>query len=329
MRRKPTLARITILTPTGAGTRTGNLHTAQRYARFLRSSGHRVSVALTWEGQPCDLLIALHARRSSESVLSYKNHFPEKPLVVVLTGTDLYRDLPTSKEAQRSLDLADRIIVLQEDARRKLPGKWRRKTTVIYQSSSVSLRQRPPQDRFRVAVVGHLRAEKDPFRAALAFQHLEDENLELVHLGAPLDPALGKEARQWMKRDGRYHWLGSVPHAQALGWISRSHLLVVSSVMEGGANVICEAARIGTPVAGSRMSGNIGMLGRSYPGLYRLFDEKALAKLISKLSREKYFYNKLEHALQKRRPLFAPAAERASINRVARRLLTRPAAAGI
>ena len=279
-------------------------------------------MTLKWEGQPCDLLIALHARRSSESVLSYRKHFPGKPLIVVLTGTDLYRDLPTSKEARRSLDFADRIVVLQEDAKRKLAGKWRRKTTVIYQSSSVSLRQRPPRDRFRVAVVGHLRAEKDPFRAALAFQHLEDEKLELVHLGAPLDPALGKEARRWMKRDARYHWLGSVPHARALGWISRSHLLVVSSVMEGGANVICEAARIGTPVAGSRMSGNIGMLGRNYPGLYTLFDERALARLIRKLSTENKLYRKLKSTLQKRRPLFAPAAERASLNRVVRRLLT-------
>ncbi|HEX2649974.1 MAG TPA: selenoneine biosynthesis selenosugar synthase SenB [Burkholderiales bacterium] len=315
------MARITILTPTGAGTRTGNLHTAQRYARFLRSSGHRVSVALTWEGQPCDLLIALHARRSANSIQKFKNEQNDKPLLVVLTGTDLYRDLPASKEAQRSLDFADRIVVLQEDAKRKLAQKWRRKTTVVYQSSSASLRHRPPRDRFRVAVVGHLRAEKDPFRAVLAFSHLRDESLELVHLGAPLDPALGKDANQWMKRDARYRWLGSVPHSEALGWIARSHLLVVSSVMEGGANVICEAARIGTPVIGSRMSGNVGMLGRRYPGLYRLFDEKGLAALIKKALEDRNYYKHLKDALARRRRLFAPAAERASINRVARRLL--------
>ena len=315
------MARITILTPTGAGTRTGNLHTAQRYARFLRGAGHRVSVALKWEGAPCDLLIALHARRSAESVQKFKSEHRERPVLVVLTGTDLYRDLPTSKDAQRSLDLADRIVVLQEDARRKLREKWRRKTTIVYQSSSASLRQSPPKGVFRIAVVGHLRAEKDPFRAVLAFASLKDERLELVHVGAPLDAALGKEAKQWMKRDPRYHWLGSVPHSQALRWIARSHLLVVSSVMEGGANVICEAARIGTPVLGSRMSGNIGMLGRNYPGLYRLLDEKGLAKLIRRLSREQGLYKKLKNALQKRRPLFAPAAERSSINRVVRRLL--------
>ena len=315
------MARITILTPTGAGTRTGNLHTAQRYARFLRGAGHRVNVRLEWGGEACDLLIALHARRSFSSVESYKKKNPSSPLIVVLTGTDLYRDLPASKEAQRSLDLADRIVVLQEDAKRRLPDKWRRKTTVVYQSSSASLWQRPPKDRFRVAVVGHLRDEKDPFRTVRAFSLLTEKDLELVQVGAPLDPVLGKEAKRWMKRDARYRWLGSVPHSRALRWIARSHLLVVSSVMEGGANVICEAARIGTPVVGSRMSGNIGMLGRKYPGLYKVFDERRLAALIRRASEDRKYYRQLKAHLARRRPLFAPAAERASINRVARRLL--------
>jgi glycosyltransferase involved in cell wall biosynthesis len=150
---------------------------------------------------------------------------------------------------------------------------------------------------------------------------LKERNLELIQLGAALDPKYEALAKQWMKRDTRYRWLGSVPHAQALGWIARSHVLLVSSAMEGGANVICEAARIGTPVLGSRMSGNVGMLGKGYPGMFRVFDEKGLAKLIQKLSREKRFYAKLKKTLQARRHLFAPAAERASLNRVVREAL--------
>src|SRR5262245_44527470 len=160
------MARITIVTPTGAGTRTGNLHTAQRYARFLRSAGHRVRVALQWTGEACDLLVALHARRSSESITKFKDGFPGGRVLLILTGTDLYRDLPASQEARRSLKLADRIVVLQEDAKRKVPKTARRKTRVVYQSSSAALRHRPPKDRFRVIVVGHLRDEKDPFRTA-------------------------------------------------------------------------------------------------------------------------------------------------------------------
>ena len=136
-----------------------------------------------------------------------------------------------------------------------------------------------------------------------------------------MSPEMALEAKRWQKREPRYRWIGSVPHARALGWIARSHALVVSSKMEGGANVICEAARIGTPVLGSRMSGNLGMLGRRYPGLFRLFDERGLAKLICKLSSDKRFYAEVKKALSARRHLFSPAAERASLNRVVRKAL--------
>ena len=178
------MARITIVTPTGTGTRTGNLHTAQRYARFLRGAGHRVLVTLQWDGKPCDLLIGLHAKRSSASVNSYKNENPSRPVIVVLTGTDLYRDLPASAEARRSLDLADRLIVLQEDAKRRLKNRLRKKTRVVYQSADPRLVHTPPRDRFRVAVVGHLRDEKDPFRTVRAISFLEEEALEVIQLGA-------------------------------------------------------------------------------------------------------------------------------------------------
>src|SRR5258708_1693193 len=277
------MARIHIVTPAGPGTRNGNRHTATRWASMLRGAGHRVAVSLAWEGERCDALIALHARKSHASVLALEER-SDAPLIVVLTGTDLYRDLPVSAQARRSLELADRVIVLQEAALRELAAPVRKKSWVVYQSSDCASRQTPPQERFRIAVVGHLREEKDPLRAVLALARLskkEHENIELVHVGGALDPALGEEARSWMAREPRYRWLASLPHAQALGWIARSHALVVSSVMEGGANVIAEAARIGTPVLASRVSGNLGMLGRRYPGYYPLPHEARLAKLIA------------------------------------------------
>jgi len=112
------MARISIVTPAGAGTRNGNRHTALRWASLLRGAGHRVRVALEWQGERCDLLIALHARRSYDSILRFREEFSAKKLVVVLTGTDLYRDLPGSLEARKSLELADRVIVLQDAALR-------------------------------------------------------------------------------------------------------------------------------------------------------------------------------------------------------------------
>ena len=321
------MARILIVTPARAGARNGNRHTAQRWAGFLRALGHRVSVVVEWDGEPCDLLLALHARRSHASVAAYRKQFPDKPLVVTLTGTDLYRDLPASREARESLRLADRVIVLQEDALRLLDPRTRRKARVVYQSARPLVRHSPPRKPFRIAVVGHLREEKDPFRAVAAFSHLDEISidLELIQIGDALSPEMAAQARHWMKQDPRYRWLGGRTHAQALRWIARSHLLVVSSVMEGGANVIAEAARIGTPVLASCVSGNVGMLGRAYPGYFPLFNERALCRLFEKNMNEKISYQKLKRALAARQNLFAPAAERAALARVLREALGRKA----
>ena len=322
------MARISIVTPARAGARNGNRHTAHRWAGFLRELGHRVSIGTQWDemrgGMRCDLLLALHAHRSHGSVAEFRRQHPHNPLAVVLTGTDLYRDLPVSGEARESLRLADRVIVLQGDALRLLNKSTRKKARVVYQSAKPSLHHSPSKAPFRVAVVGHLRNEKDPFRAALALAHLP-QGIEVVQVGDALSPEYDAEAKKHMTRDRRYRWLGGRTHAQALGWIARSHLLVVSSVMEGGANVISEAARIGTPVLASRVSGNLGMLGARYPGYFPLFDERALARLLLKASRGKAFYGTLKKALRSRRHLFAPAAERAALGRVVSEALGRGA----
>lgn len=292
---------------------------------MLRAAGHRVRVAVDWKGERCDALLALHARRSHASIARYRERHPDAPLIVALTGTDLYRDLPASADARRSLELADRIIVLQDAALKEVDAPTRRKTRVVYQSADPRLRHAPAAGPFRVAVVGHLREEKDPLRTVAALHRLPGEEIVLIQLGAALDPLLGREARRWMAREPRYRWLGSVTHAQALGWIARSHLLVVSSVMEGGANVIAEAARIGTPVLATRVSGNIGMLGSGYPGFFPLFDDARLATLLKHCARDARFLVNLKRSIRQRRPLFAPAAERRSLAAVVADALARRA----
>ena len=318
------MARIALVTPAGAGTRNGNRHTALRWAAFLRRAGHRVSVALAWDGAPCDLLLALHARRSHHSIAQYRRLHPRGRLAVVLTGTDLYRDLPASATARRSLELADRLIVLQEEALRRLAPHLRRKTRVVYQSAAPGARRAPPKGVFRVAVIGHLREEKDPFRAAAALERLPQEAaIEVVHVGAALSAGMAREARRRTLGEPRYRWLGGLPHARALAWLARSHLLVVSSRMEGGSNVIAEAARIGTPVLASRVPGNVGMLGRRYPGYFALGDERALARLMARAQADSAYYRALERALAARRALFAPAAERSALSDALRGTLRR------
>ena len=313
--------KIAITVPRSAVPRGGNRHTSARWAKFLRGLGHRVREITEWRGGSDDLLLALHAYKSHSSISRFSHERPSSPLVVALTGTDLYRDVGRYPEARESLGMAARLIVLQEEALRELSPYLRTKTRVVYQSSDLSLRHAPDRSCFRIAVVGHLREEKDPFRAALALRFIDrPAPVEVVQIGGALEPDLARQARGWAKREPRYRWLRSVPHRTAMRELSRSHVLVVSSVMEGGANVICEAARIGVPVLASRVPGNLGMLGRDYPGYFRLRDERALARLIERCRTDPDFYRRLKSAVRRRRAKFAPAAERAALRRALRGL---------
>ena len=305
--------------PSGTAERTGNHHTAQRWAGFLRSSGHRVTIEEEWGGAGVDALIALHARKSAHSVERFHREYAERPLIVALTGTDLYRDIETSAEARRALNVATRLVVLQPQGRTRLAPSLRSKTRVIFQSSDTRLTHRPSKKRFRIVVVGNLRDEKDPFRAATALARLPSHpGIEVVQIGASLAPEMKRAARRFERHDPRYAWIGSQPHGEALRRMAASHLLVVSSVMEGGANVICEASRIGVPVLASRVSGNIGMLGAGYAGYFPLFDDRELARLIERASGDKAFYAKLKQAVSVRRALFAPSAEKGGLQRLLR-----------
>jgi glycosyltransferase involved in cell wall biosynthesis len=158
-------------------------------------------------------------------------------------------------------------------------------------------------------VIGHLRAEKDPLRTLAALSFLPEDDLEVVHLGAALDRALEIQAKAGMAREPRYRWLGSLPHARALRWLASSHAMVISSRMEGGANVVCEALRIGVPVLASRIPGNVGLLGGRYAGYFPLEDERALAELIHRAKVDRRFYSSLKKEMKTRRGMVAPRAE--------------------
>ncbi len=303
--------KISLVTPAGAGSRSGNRTTADRWARFLRQMGHGVLVEESWTGVRCDLMIALHTRRSHPSIKRYAAAQPEHPLVAVLTGTDLYRDIRFDDDAQESLDLATRVVVLQEAGLAELEPWHRAKARVIYQSAEPIRPQPPAKTFFDVCVVGNLRAEKDPFRCVLAARLLPAASrVRLTHAGGAHSEEYAGRARALASNEPRYRWLGEVPRWRVRRLLSRAHLLVQSSVMEGGANAVAEALAAGLPVIASRIPGNVGMLGEDYPGYYPVGEEKALALSLQRAETDAAFYGSLKAWCASRRFLTFPEHER-------------------
>jgi glycosyltransferase involved in cell wall biosynthesis len=223
----------------------------------------------------------------------------------------VYRDIHRSAAAVRALEAADTIVALQPDALAQLPRKLRRKAHAIVQSAPAMRHGKRRNDGvLRICVLGHLRPEKDPMRAAYALRVLDkDVRVVVQHAGAILNDRFESATQREMQRNPRYRYLGELPRARALRLLANSDLLVQSSRMEGGANTICEAIACGTPVLASRISGNIGILGRRYPGLYELGDTKALARLIRRAAEQPAFYARLQEACTQLRPLVDPNRE--------------------
>lgn len=316
---------IVIITPAAARSRHGNRNTAARWASLLRQSGHRVRVSTAWDGRSADVMIALHARRSHASIARFAHDHPDRPLVVALTGTDLYRDIRFDADAQASMRMATRMIVLQDMGPRELPAGLRAKTRVIYQHAPKAPKQKPLSSCFEVLVSGHLREEKDPFRAAAAMQYLPPSSrVRVTHVGSAMSPEMAAEALLWTEREPRYRWLGEVTHGRALGLLARSRVMVISSRMEGGANVVGEAIAAKVPVIASRIPGNVGMLGQDYAGYYPLENEKALARLISRVESDAAYYRRLKRQVAARSSLVTRQRELAALRSLLRELRPAP-----
>ncbi len=277
-------------------------------------------------------MLALHARRSAVSIGNWAQAHPGRGLAVVLTGTDLYQDIRSDPQAQRSLELAQRLVVLQELGAQALPPACRDKARVVFQSTPARAALAKSTRLLRAVMVGHLRQVKSPqtlFEAARLLRGRDD--IRIDHIGDASDAELGEQARVTARDCPHYRWLGALSHAQTRQRIQRAHVLVHTSALEGGAHVIMEAVRSGTPVLASRVPGNIGMLGADYAGYFRHGDAAALAGLLEECRAGQAARNPSASLLARlrtqcafRAPLFDATAERAALIQLLHELDPRP-----
>lgn len=309
---------IVIVSPALADANNGNWQTAWRWQKMLQTQW-RVRIVQQWPDGPAAehdvCMLALHARKSAASVEAWSQAHANG-LVVVLTGTDLYRDIQSDLKAQRSLQLAQRLVLLQECGPAALPAELRARATVIFQSTSARVTVAKPAQ-LRAVMVGHLRDEKSP-QTLFAAAHMlrAEDGIRIDHIGAPLDPALAAQAQATASACAHYRWLGGLSHEATRRRIQRAHLLVHTSRMEGGAHVVMEAVCSGTPVLASRIDGNVGMLGADYAGYFDWDNAEQLVDLLRRCRSHSALYTQLQTQCAARAPLFSPEAERDALIRL-------------
>jgi putative glycosyltransferase (TIGR04348 family) len=307
------------VTPAGKQSRAGNRRTAVRWARILDGLGHRVTISEKADGAGADMMVAVHAWRSAASIRAFAERCPERPLVVLLSGTDVYRFQHSHpEETLASMEQATLLVGLHDLVHRAIPDRFAGKLRIIHQSALPLPGLRTPACRhFEVCVIGHLREEKDPLRAAYAARLAPAASrLRVVQLGKAHDQDWARAAEAEMAGNPRYVWRGEVAGGQVRRHFAHSHAMVISSIMEGGANVVSEAVAAGLPVIASRIDGNLGLLGEDYAGYYAAEDTEALADLLRRAEDEPEFLKLLAAQGCKRQPLFQPERERAAWRRL-------------
>ncbi len=315
--------KIILITPATKQSKAGNRTTAVRWARLLRDIGHRVIIQSDWDGTPADMMVAIHAWRSASSIESFHQQRPGCPLVVLLSGTDIYRFQHShAEQTLGSMARADALVCLHELVHEAIPQHFQQRLHVIHQSALPLKRPRSPSKRtFDVCVIGHLREEKDALRSAYAVRKLAaDSRLRVIHLGKAHDDEWARAARAEMKINSRYQWRGEVGAWRVRQEFVKTHVMVLSSIMEGGANVISEAVVADVPIIASKIAGNVGLLGKDYPGYYPPKDTDGLRALLERAESDPGFIQQLNEHGARRKQLFVPEREREQWNALLQKL---------
>jgi len=310
---------VVIYSPMPLASGKGNAVSARRIAGLLQQAGLAAAATDAPDVADAAVLVVLNAWRSAPAALAFKRRHPARPLIPVLTGTDIFPDFPSHPEVVSVLEAADAIVAWHDESAAQLPARFRGKTRVIYKSAPEvpagppePRRLPPPPQPVAVLVIGHLRAVKDPFVAAAAARLLpEDSRVRIRHAGEALTDDMAARARREMQDNPRYAWRGGLTRDALFSRLQRASLTVNSSLAEGGANAVIESLRCGVPVLASRIPGNTGLLGRDWPGLFACGDAAGLATLLHRCESDPPFYHDLGQRTRRLAARFVPEQERA------------------
>ncbi len=318
--------KIAIAVPVRPGSTSGNSVTGERWQHQLVALGHDALVVSAGEGadrsvpHDADVVIALHARRCAGAVRAAIEQRPDRPVIVVLTGTDLYHDLPDNQEAMTSLQLAAYLIVLQEHGLEHLASfdpSFASKASVVHQSVERVGAQSTDPAHLTVVVLAHLRDVKDPLLSALAARQLPaSSRVRVEHAGAAHSDTWRLAAESEMRRNDRYRWHGPFARDDARRLLATADVLACTSRLEGGANVVSEAIAHGVAVVGTDIGGNRGLLGDDHPGLVDVGDHQALSRLFDRLDTDRSALDELTQRSIERRWMTDPAHERRQLRAV-------------
>ena len=304
--------KISLVTPAGKKSRSGNRTTAVRWGRILKSLGHKVKISEEDDGVGADVMIAVHAWRSHKSIKAFSVKYPKHPLIVLLSGTDIYSFQHSHpKETLDSMQNATALVCLHDLVGDAIPKKYTKKLTTIYQSAKpLPFPKRPSKKTFDICVIGHLRDEKDPLRAAYATKFIQpNSKIRIIHLGKAHDKKWLHAVQKEQRHNPRFFSLGDVPSWRVRRQLCTSKAMVISSIMEGGANVVSEAIMAGIPIIASKIDGNIGLLGADYGGYFCTRNTEALACLLDKMEQDPRFLKRLTVQIIKRQGFFKQSRE--------------------
>lgn len=302
--------KIHLVTPDASVLRTGNRCTAQQWADLLGEIGCEVSICGPADSIDSEILIALHGGRSHDSVVRFRTKKPGGKVVVAMTGTDIYPK--PSEKVIESMELSDRIVVLQVKALEQIPVEFHDKCRVIVQSAEVRAESSSHDSEFfDICVVGHFRNVKDPLRAAAASRLLpESSKIRIRQAGGILDEKFESLIQAEMAENPRYEWLGELDETAVAERLSNSRAMILSSFAEGGARVIGEAIVHGVTVISTEIDAAVGLLGADYPAFFECGNTDELSELLRRIENDQEFYNQLKSRCELLQPLFDPEFEK-------------------